>query len=39
MKTSGWIFMILSWGIILVLVVYCFYKVLINNKKVNEEDK
>lgn len=36
MKTSGWIFMILSWGVILTLVIYCFYKVLANNKKVKE---
>jgi len=27
MKLSGWVFIILSWGMILVLTVYCFGRV------------
>ncbi len=34
MKTSGWIFLILSWGLIISLSVFSFYKVL-SKKKVD----
>ena len=27
MRPSGWIFLILSWGFILGLVIFCFYKI------------
>lgn len=28
MSLSGWIFLALAWGIILLLTIYCFYKVM-----------
>lgn len=31
MTTEGWIFLILAWGVILSLIVFCFYKVLKGN--------
>ena len=36
MTTIGWIFMALSWGMILCLVTFCFTKV-IRNRKVNTQ--
>jgi len=33
MTTEGWIFILLGWGIIITLLVYCFYKILIISKK------
>ncbi len=32
MKISGWIFMILSWGIIISLCAFSFYKILTKKK-------
>jgi hypothetical protein len=32
MKTSGWLFLILSWGLIIFLSVFSFYKILTGNK-------
>lgn len=32
MKTSGWIFLIFSWGSITALSVFCFYKILTKKK-------
>ncbi len=34
MKTSGWIFLISSWGFIIILCVFCFYKILTKKKLV-----
>lgn len=28
MNVGGWIFLIVSWGFIIILTVFCFYKVL-----------
>lgn len=27
MSTSGWVFLVLSWGFIILLAAFCFYKV------------
>lgn len=32
MKTGGWIFMALSWGFIIGLAVFCFYKIFSKKK-------
>jgi len=32
MKLSGWVFLILSWGLILGLAVFCFAKVFLKKK-------
>jgi len=32
MKPSGWAFLILSWGFISGLVIFCFYKILTKKK-------
>ena len=32
MKISGWIFLVLSWGIIIFLSVFSFYKILTKKK-------
>jgi len=32
MKTSGWIFLIFSWGFITALVLFCFYKIFTKKK-------
>ncbi|MBU1707992.1 hypothetical protein KKG05_02160 [bacterium] len=36
MTTVGWIFMAISWGVILSLVTYCFTKV-IRNRNINSQ--
>jgi len=32
MKPSGWIFLIVSWGVIAGLSIFCFYKVITKKK-------
>ena len=33
MNLGGWIFLVLGWGIIIILTSYCFYKVMKVTKK------
>jgi hypothetical protein len=39
MTTAGWVFISLSWGVIIGLGVFCFLKIFINNKKEASEGK
>lgn len=32
MRPSGWIFLVLSWGLIFELVIFCFYKIFTKKK-------
>jgi len=32
MRPSGWVFLILSWGAIIALVAFCFYKIFTKKK-------
>ena len=34
MRESGWLFLVLSWGFIIALVIFCFYKIF-SKKKLN----
>ncbi len=37
MKFEGWIFLILSWGLILGLTILCFQRVFLNKNKEDEK--
>jgi hypothetical protein len=39
MTTGGWIFIILSWGAILTLLIYCYTKILSHDAKKRDNDK
>ena len=32
MRPSGWAFLIMSWGFIVLLVMFCFYRIFVNKK-------
>ena len=32
MRPSGWVFLVLSWGFITALVIFCFYKIFAKKK-------
>lgn len=41
MTTGGWIFLILSWGVILSLLVYCYMRIVLdkdNRKKAEDQE-
>jgi hypothetical protein len=38
MKISGWIFLIVSWGTIIVMAVFCFYQLWLKKGQQAQED-